>query len=53
MSSRGGTVYSGVQFSYATFLTVLPPVSVFAFAGVASVPLVAVASVQTWRGVAD
>lgn len=36
-----------------TFLTVLPQVSVLAFAGVASVPFVAVAPIQTRRGVAD
>lgn len=37
----------------ATFLTVLPPVSILALAGVAAVQLVAVAAVQTGRGVAD
>lgn len=46
--------YSSSVFIYwATFLTVLPPVSVFAFAGIASIPLVAVAPIQTRRGVAD
>lgn len=41
------------SISYSTFLTVLPPVSVFAFTGVASISLVAIAPIQTGRGVAD